>query len=1153
MATSNRDRIDQGLQLLGAGLRPFVDAVMSASAPAGRDWVELLDARDNQRRGTSFRSSPDDPRFLLKVITDEWRLFKDKLSRAEQSFASELRDTGNKWGHGTAFTADDTYRALDTMERLLTAVDATTEADAVRKLRRDAQQAAFASETRRAVQAVTGVEGHGLKPWREVIMPHRDVRDGNLRGAEFAADLFYVSIGDGSREYVEPVEFFRRTYLTEGLRDLLTWTARRITGDMNAPPVWNLQTNFGGGKTHSMLALWHLLSGTPLTSYPDELQKLLAGYSVPAARRVALVGNHIAAGRGSVKPDGTKVQTLWGELAWQLGQGAGGLDEARRAFEMVRDADATRSNPGAALGELIRSYAPCLILIDEWVAYARQLYGRDDLAGGTFDTQFTFAQTLTEAVKAVPGAMLVVSIPASSAAPSAEEIERGATDIEVGGLNGREALARLQQVIRRIADQWRPASAVESFAIVRQRLFEEAGAAAQADIAAVARVFTDFYARNRAEFPAGVAEPSYEERIRAAYPVHPELFDRLYQDWSTLDRFQRTRGVLRLMSAVIHTLWLRNDPAPLILPGGVPLDADEVLSEITQYLEDNFKPVIDADIDGSSSTPAMIDASRPTYGQRRITRRIARSVFLGSAPTLKAAHKGIEQPRIWLSMATPGDAAGNFGSALHLLSDQATYLYNEGARYWYDTHASVNRMAEDQADRLKDRPEETWEEILRRLRTRETPVRGMFARVQAGPENSGEIADDPAVRLVLLHPRYPHTRGDAASPGSVFAMSTLTGRGNAQRMNRNMILFLAADARRYSELDEAVRKYLAWKDIGDRIGELDLSTQQITQAAKRLKDADETVDLRISAAYHWLLVPVQPVVDRPVSLDEIKTDTAKERLAERASDKLRAADMLRSVQGPQNIRLNLDQSLSSVWSAGHIAVGKLWEYYCQYPYLPRLAERSVLDHGIGAVFDQMVWDRDGFAVASGYDEATGRYVGLAIPQENVPPQITDLTLLVRPDRAIAQRERERAEQEAARAAAAAAAAGSAGTGAVSGTVTDDGATASGASGTVPSGSFPEPAPYGRPASSGGVGTTPAAPKHTRFYGTARLDSERFGRDLNRLYQEVIQHLAAPEGVDLEITVEISASKKDGFPDDKVRIITENARTLKFDSYGFEDR
>ena len=216
------------------------------------------------------------------MLTEEWRVFKDKLSRAEQSFASELRDTGNRWGHSEPFSADDTYRALDTMERLLTAVDATAEADAVRKLRRDAQQAAFASETRRAVQAVTGVEGHGLKPWREVIMPHQDVREREpARRGVRGGPVSTCRWATGRPEYVDPVEFFRRTYLTEGLRDLLTWTARRIGGDRNAPPVVNLQTNFGGGKTHSMLALWHLLSGTPLTSYPDELQKLLAGH--PAA------------------------------------------------------------------------------------------------------------------------------------------------------------------------------------------------------------------------------------------------------------------------------------------------------------------------------------------------------------------------------------------------------------------------------------------------------------------------------------------------------------------------------------------------------------------------------------------------------------------------------------------------------------------------------------------------------------------------------------------------------------------------------------------------------------------------------------------------------------------------------------------------------
>src|ERR1700733_369449 len=326
---------------------------MSAQAPNGQDWVVMLEARDNAKHGSVHKYSRQDPRFLLKVVTEEWRAFGKSLSRAEQSFASELRETGNRLAHNEPFSTDDTYRALDTMERLLTAVDATAEADAVRKLRRDAQAAAFSAETRRAVQVVTGVEGHGLKPWREVITPHKDVRDGNMRGAEFAADLYWVSKGEGSREYVDPVEFFRRTYLTDGLRELLVATARRIGGDRNASPVWNLQTNFGGGKTHSMLALYHLLSGTSIAEYPDEVRKVLGGITLPAARRAVLVGNHIAAGKGSDKVDGTHVNTLWGELAWQLGLAAGGEAEARRAYDLVRDADETRSNPGAALGTLI--------------------------------------------------------------------------------------------------------------------------------------------------------------------------------------------------------------------------------------------------------------------------------------------------------------------------------------------------------------------------------------------------------------------------------------------------------------------------------------------------------------------------------------------------------------------------------------------------------------------------------------------------------------------------------------------------------------------------------------------------------------------------------------------------------------------------------
>jgi len=1129
MAMSNRDRVGRGMDVLAAGLGPYVDARMRAAAPKGRDWVELLQARNSAKYGRDRQYSKSDTGFLLRVISEEWRAFRDQLSRAELSFASELWDTRNRWAHGDLFSADDTYRALDTMERLLTAANAADQAAEVRRLRLDAQRAAIEAETRRAVRSAAGVEGLGLKPWREVIRPHQDVASGNFSASEFAADLYYVAHGEGSREYVDPVEFFRRTFLTEGLRDLLLRAARRIGGDMNASPVVNLQTNFGGGKTHSMLALWHLLSGRDLADYPQEVQELLAGHEVGklgrSAARVALVGNHLAAGKGSIR-NGTHIKTIWGELAWQLGAARGGETSAREAYAIVADADATRSNPGSALHRLIEAHAPCLILIDEWVAYARQLFGRDDLDGGTFDTQFTFAQTLTEVVKQVAGAMLVVSIPSSSDTPSEEERDRGGSDIEVGGLNGREALARLQQVIRRVADQWRPATPRESFEIVRRRLFEGPDAAARADIDVVARTFTEFYVRHRGEFPTGVAELAYEERIKAAYPIHPELFDRLYEDWSTLQRFQRTRGVLRLMSAVIYALW-QDDPSPLIMPGGVPLDSDRVRTELAQYLEDDFKPVLDADIDGEGSTPAGVDRDRPMLGQRKVTRRIARAIFLGSAATLKAAHKGIDQPSIWLGVAVPGDTVGNFGSALHLLSDRATYLYSDGDRYWYDTQASVGRIARDYADRLRERPEDVWAEIVRRLSEHEMRSRGAFARVHIGSEDTGDIPDDPAARLVILHPQYRHTRSDGASAAMTFARRALDHRGSSQRINRNMVVFLAPDTKRMEELSDAVRDYLAWQSIAgsdERMRELDLSAQQAAQARKRLKDADEAVALRIADAYHWAIVPVQPQPKPPITWDVLRADGAKDRLAERASDKLCQADLLRTVHGARSIRYDLDNRLADTWRSGHISVGELWGYYCKHPYLPRLRDRTVLDDGILGVASELTWDTEAFAVATGYDEQAGRFLGLAIPHQDTIGQVRDQTLLVRPDLALAQRERELAERA----------------GVDESSQGADTGKAEGGAGACEDNE------------SGGTQAPLPGPKNTRFFGVARISPDRYARDLTRVSQEIIQHLAAPEGVDLEIRVEISARKSDGYPDDKVRNVTENARTLRFETYGFED-
>jgi predicted AAA+ superfamily ATPase len=1116
MATSNRDRVGRGFELLADGLRPFVEDQMSASMPKGADWAAVIQARDAKNYKAIKTLNKSDPQVLLKVLTEEKQVFGSRLSRAEQSFASELIDTRNAWAHNAAFSPDDTYRALDTMERLLTAVGAASQAEEVRRVRADHQRAVFEAETRRIVRqqdAGVTVAGQGLKSWRAVLAPHDDVATGNFSASEFAADLHVVAKGEGSEEYVDSVQFFRRTYLTDGLRELLDRAVRRMTGDANASPVVNLQTNFGGGKTHSMLALWHLLSGASVDSLPQEVQDLVGDRTLSAGiRRVALVGTHLSPGARSEKPDGTVVSTLWGELAWQLG--------GRSAYDLVATADASGTNPGQVLHELIATHAPCLILIDEWVAYARQLWGREDLPAGTFDTQFTFAQSLTEVVKTVAGALLVISIPASH--DPERDGTSGGSALEVGGPNGQEALQRLQNVVRRLADQWRPASAQESFEIVRRRLFQEPTAQSIADVTAVARQFVQFYAKHTGEFPRECIDPAYESRIRAAYPIHPELFDRLYQDWSTLERFQRTRGVLRLMSAVVHALWIAQDAGPMILPGTVPLDVPTVTSEITQYLPDAWKPIVDTDIDGPGATPVRIDTERPALGSRAITRRLARSIFIGSAPTLRSAHRGVERQRVWLGAAVPGDTVGNFGSALDLLSQRATYLYAEGSRYWYDTQPSVTRTAADYADRLRDRLEEVWAEIVTRLRATEQRARGGFAGVHVAPDSTAEVPDTEDVRLVILHPSRAHSRGAEESAAMRFARDAFERRGSGQRTNRNMVVFLAPDTKRLDELADAVRYYLAWAWISQRVEELNLSPQQVKQVESNQTRSDEAVTARIAQTYHWALVPEQPDPARPPVMAVEKADGANERLAERVTDKLTRAGLLAGSVAARSIRLDLDQKLSSVWGRGHITVGELWSYYCRYPYLTRLRDRSVLDDGVASTLTSFTWEQDGFALADSYDQVTGRYGGLVLPGGAAHyGQITDATVLVVPSAAVAQAP-EVASQK------------------------------GGATGVPGTGAPPVvPAPR-EPGGPLGGGTAAPKPANTRFFGVYRIDPERYGRDLTKLSQEILQPLAAVDGVELEITVELHARRADGFPDDKVRVVLENARTLRFEQSSFED-
>jgi hypothetical protein len=345
-----------------------------------------------------------------------WNLvFRKTLGQAERTLVSELRDVRNKWAHQKPFSSDDAYRALDSADRLLTAVSASQAAD-VNKIKNELLRVRYDEEMRTekrksAGAAIESTVSTNLKPWREVVTPHKDVASGRYQQAEFAADLWQVHLGEGTDEYKNPAEFFRRTYVTQSLKHLLIGAVQRLS-EQGGDPVVQLQTNFGGGKTHSMMALYHLFSNTPQGELAgiDEVLKE-AGTSKPSkVNRVVLVGNKISPGNPVTKSDGTVVRTLWGEMAWQMGFVVGGIKEAKKAFSRIAADDEKATSPGDALRELMNTYSPCLILIDEWVAYARQLHDKSDLPAGSFETHFTFAQALTESAKLARQCLLVISL-----------------------------------------------------------------------------------------------------------------------------------------------------------------------------------------------------------------------------------------------------------------------------------------------------------------------------------------------------------------------------------------------------------------------------------------------------------------------------------------------------------------------------------------------------------------------------------------------------------------------------------------------------------------------------------------------------------------------------------------------------------------------
>ena len=376
------------------------------------------------------------------------------------------------------------------------------------------------------------------------------------------------------------------------------------------------------------------------------------------------------------------------------------------------------------------------------------------------------------------------------------------------------------------------------------------------------------------------------------------------------------------------------------MPANVSIDDPPVQFELTRYLPDYWAPVIEKDVDGSNSLPFRIDGEVPNLGKVSACRRVARVIYLGSAPIADAAHKGIEERQVKLGCVMPGESPSLFGDALRRLAGAATYLYQDGSRYWYSTQPTVTKLAEDRAEQLKRDHDKVVEELGSRLKS-DFRRKGDFGRIHVLPYSGQDVPDDMDARLVVLSDEQHYTKGEE-SPAETVAQNILKFRGNSPRIYQNALVFLAPDKTKLQDLNDAIRKYLAWELIlGDR-NELDLSPYQVKQAETQKEAASKTVIARLPETYQWLLVPTQSSSEEPVELQATRL-SGQDALAVRASKKLKSDEMLITDFAPSRLRMELDRV--PLWRGDHVSVRQVVEDFAKYLYLPRLADSSVLLEG----------------------------------------------------------------------------------------------------------------------------------------------------------------------------------------------------------------
>lgn len=766
-----------------------------------------------------------------------------------------------------------------------------------------------------------------LKPWREVISPHPDVQSGDFQEAEFAADLQAVFTKTAkSREYAEPELFFERTFITPGLRTLILNVLQRIN-NKGGNPVIQMQTGFGGGKTHSLISILHLIRDhqqilASKSSSADEIRDIFNEADINTqngtnAKIAVLHGTYISTTSSRTTDSGHPLNTIWAEMAYQLGEEEG--------YQFVHKANIQGTAPvGEQLDNLFNHVGPSVILIDELVKYVA------NAPADMHDNIYTFLQALTESATRAGNVVVVVTLPEHA--------------VEAGGDEGMAALATLARLFSRIQSIWKPLQAEEAFKVVSRRLFQPITNIEERD--RTCKAFFDMYHRNRTSYPAAASEANYLQKLKECYPIHPEMLDRLYYDWSTIPTFQQTRAMLRMIAQCINSLCVDNNTSPLIMPADLPLDDPKLASEFGNILDGRWDPIFN-EIDGSNSKTREIDRAKSDYvGVGGATQRAARTIFLGSATGGNI--RGIDNRHINLGTVMPSHGSSIYAEAVTNMRPKLYYLYADADRFYFHSEPNLNKLVQDKISLINE--EETDAEIEERVK--DAVRRRIPANIIVFPDDTYKVPDDNSkIKIVVLAPRqYISNRASDTDYATPAMQEILEKHGDSKRSHRNMVLFIAAKGDDIRALRNEIKYFLAWKSITEGPTAIpNLGQSRRSQANKQAADYDFKSNDAIIRAYIHTIAPTQLDPQKPeqIGFSHSKIDKPSGDIAKDAYDQFVQDETLVELVTPQVLA---DQLKQNIWKSeqhkDHIHINTLWNIFASQIYMERLRDPGVLHTAI---------------------------------------------------------------------------------------------------------------------------------------------------------------------------------------------------------------